>query len=176
MARKQQTEIPQALGSGVVFDRVDIASLKADDRNARRHSERNIGAVVESLRRFGQQKPVVVDRDGRVLAGNATLAAAKILGWERLDIARTSLSGDEATAYAIADNRTAELAEWDDEVLMGQLASIAKVDTALLESTGFDEADLAAFAAKDEEAISDEFPSAEKDAEHRCPSCGYTWN
>lgn len=74
-----------------------------------------------SLRRFGQQKPIVVDSKGVVRAGNGTLEAAKRLGWEVIDCVKTSLEGSDAIAYAIADNRTAELAEWDDDVLAAQL-------------------------------------------------------
>lgn len=104
-------------GSGGAFERVPVASLQLDQRNARRHGMRNLEAVKESLRRFGQQRPIVVDADGVVLAGNATLMAARELGWEHIDIMRTSLTGKAATEYAVADNRTAELAEWDSAVL-----------------------------------------------------------
>ena len=56
-----------------------IADLSEDPANARTHSERNIDAIVASLRRFGQQKPIVVDSNGVVRAGNGTLVAAKAL-------------------------------------------------------------------------------------------------
>lgn len=104
-------------GSGGAFERVPVATLQLDQRNARRHGERNLEAVKESLRRFGQQRPIVVDAAGTVLAGNATLMAARELGWDHIDIMRTSLTGKAATEYAVADNRTAELAEWDSAVL-----------------------------------------------------------
>jgi len=57
-----------------------------------------------------------VDAKGIVLAGNGTLTAAKELGWTEIQIVRTELAGVEATAFAIADNRTAELAEWEDSL------------------------------------------------------------
>ena len=97
-----------------------VDSLSADPANVRTHDKRNIDAIKASLRRFGQQKPIVVDGDGVVVAGNGTLAAARELGWQEIAVARTNLKGADAVAYAIADNRTAELARW--EKLTGQEA------------------------------------------------------
>lgn len=101
--------------------RMRIEQLSADPANARKHSDRNLQAIMASLRRFGQQKPIVVDSKGVVRAGNGTLEAARRLGWDSIDCVKTSLEGSDAIAYAIADNRTAELAEWDDDVLAAQL-------------------------------------------------------
>lgn len=92
---------------------VKLADLVTDPNNARAHDERNLDAIVASLERFGQQKPIVVGAGNRVVAGNGTLAAAEALGWERIDVVRTELVDDEAVLYAIADNRTAELASWN---------------------------------------------------------------
>lgn len=120
-----------------------VAELSHDPANARKHSERNIQAIMGSLKRFGQQKPIVVDSSGVVRAGNGTLEAARILGWEEIDGVETGLQGTEATAYAIADNRTAELAEWDDDVLAATLQGLVTDDEDLLEAVGFDEDELA---------------------------------
>lgn len=96
---------------------VAIDSLQPDPRNARLHDERNLQAVMASLRRFGQQKPIVVHANGVVIAGNATMEAARRLGWTHVWAVHSSLDGAEATAYGVADNRTAELATWDGQVL-----------------------------------------------------------
>ena len=121
---------------------VDVSELSADPKNVRRHDDKNIAAIKRSLDRFGQQKPIVVSKDGRVVAGNGTLAAAAALGWQSVAVVRTSLKASERTAYAIADNRTAELAEWDDGALAAQLSAIAIEDEALLAAAGFDAKDL----------------------------------
>lgn len=123
------------------IERVLISSLSADPANVRKHDEKNLQAIMGSLRAFGQQKPIVVDMRGIVLAGNGTLAAAKAIGWDKIDIVRTDLKGTEAIAYAIADNRSGELADWDDELLGVTLASIAD-DGFDLNSIGFDLDDL----------------------------------
>ena len=118
-------------------ERMRIEQLSADPANARKHSDRNIDAIIASLRRFGQQKPIVVDLKGVVRAGNGTLEAAKKLGWEVIDCVMTSLEGSDAVAYAIADNRTAELAEWDDDALTAQLTALLTEDNELAIASGF---------------------------------------
>lgn len=120
---------------------VDIFTLHQDPANARRHPDRNLDAIKASLARFGQQKPIVVDADGIVRAGNGTLEAAKALGWQEIAIVRTPLKGSEATAYAIADNRTGELAEWDETALAETLRALdsEQFDVA---SLGFNEEDM----------------------------------
>jgi DNA modification methylase len=117
---------------------VKIDTLTFDPANVRKHDEKNLAAIKASLNRFGQQKPIVVDANGVVRAGNGTLAAAKALGWKEIAIVRSALTGSEATAYAIADNRSAELAEWDDDALAQTLAALQIEDDELAVATGFD--------------------------------------
>jgi DNA modification methylase len=97
-------------------EQVAIADLMPDPRNARRHPKRNVDAIAASLKQFGQQKPIVVGPDGHVVAGNGTLEAAISLGWTEIAIVRTELDGIDASAFAVADNRSAELASWSDEL------------------------------------------------------------
>lgn len=122
------------------IERVEIGRLTGDPANARKHGERNIQTIVESLNRFGQQKPIVVDTSYCVRAGNGTLEAARSLGWTHLDCVVTDLKGSDAIAYAIADNRTAELAEWDSSVLAATLEGLQLEE--LLESTGYSDKEL----------------------------------
>ena len=119
---------------------VPIASLHPDPANARKHNDKNLDAIKASLAKFGQRKPVVVQREGMIVrAGNGTLAAAKALGWT--EVAAVVLDDDNATAsqFAIADNRTAELAEWDNETLATLLDGMGEQDRELL---GFDADDM----------------------------------
>jgi len=136
---------------------VKIETLVFDPANARKHGEKNLDAIKSSLQRFGQQKPIVVDANGVVRAGNGTLAAAKALGWKEIAIVRSPLSGSEATAYAIADNRTSELAEWDDDVLSQTLAALQIEDEELALASGFDAKEIDALLAPDE-VTEDEVP------------------
>lgn len=97
--------------------RLSVDELLADPANCRKHDRHNLDTIKASLAKFGQQKPIVVGVDNVVIAGNGTLVAANELAWTHLECVRSKLTGAEAMAYAIADNRTAELASWDFESL-----------------------------------------------------------
>jgi site-specific DNA-methyltransferase (adenine-specific) len=108
------------------IETVNINSLTPDPANARKHDGKNLKAIASSLEKFGQRKPIVVTPDSIVVAGNGTVEAAKSLGWTEIAIARTPVgwTWDQIKAFALADNRTAELAEWDDKVLADQLLEL----------------------------------------------------
>jgi site-specific DNA-methyltransferase (adenine-specific) len=108
------------------IETVNINSLTPDPANARKHDGKNLQAIENSLLKFGQRKPICVTPDSIVVAGNGTLEAAKNLGWTEIVIARTPVgwSWEQIRAFALADNRTAELAEWDDKVLADQLLEL----------------------------------------------------
>ncbi len=121
-------------------ERIAIADLVEDPANARTHDAKNLRAIKGSLKRFGQQKPIVIDAKGVVIAGNGTLAAAREIGWTDIDVVRTTLAGAEAIAYAISDNRAGELAGWDDIVLGKALAAL-DADGWDLTDIGWDDGD-----------------------------------
>lgn len=139
---------------------VPISSLTLDPTNARKHSDVNLRAIANSLRRFGQRKPIVV-QGSTVLAGNGTLEAARSLGWMEITIVKVPDEWDAQTAkaFAIADNRSAELAEWDEATLGVQLMELT--------DAGFDIGDIGFEATMAEiRDISDAFadvPSGERD-------------
>jgi hypothetical protein len=115
-----------------------IADLVELPGNPRRG---DVDAVARSYETFGQRKPVVVrsDEDGRlvVIAGNHQLAAARQLGWTHIAVASADdLSDDAARAFALADNRTAELGGYDDQALLDLLTQVD--DDALLDATGWE--------------------------------------
>jgi DNA modification methylase len=128
----------------VKIEEVLIGDLKADPRNARKHGKRNLEAIKASLKRFGLQKPIVIDAENKVVAGNGTLAAALELGWARISAVRTELVGVRQSAFSIADNKTAELAEWDADPLAELIADIRLQEEALLDSIGFSDKELEA--------------------------------
>ena len=113
---------------------VPMDTISIDPANTRQHPEQNINALVASMKRFGQQQLIMVDQDNVCVAGSGRLRAAQTLGWNHIAVVRTKLVGNERTAYAIADNRTAELAAWDEEALAKQLESLGDE---LLESAGY---------------------------------------
>jgi ParB-like chromosome segregation protein Spo0J len=114
----------------LIVETISIDDLALDPNNARKHSEKNINAICESLTQFGQRKPIVINADDVVIAGNGTVEAARKLGIKALDVVRVpaNWSEEKIKAYALADNRTAELASWDAEILLSQLNELNIAD------------------------------------------------
>lgn len=141
-----------------------IKKLKHDPENARRHGRRNSDAIMASLKEHGQLKPVVISPDGTVIAGNGTMDAALALGWTHLAVVEYAGEARAARRYGVQDNRSAELAEWDDSVLAGLLSEL-RDDVGSLEGLGFTDAELNALIASDldsKEITEDEIPDAPK--------------
>ena len=136
------------------IEKVKIASLEFDPANARKHSARNLETIQKSLTQFGQRKPIVVWRD-TVIAGNGTLRAATDLGWADVEITRVpdDWTKEQITSYAVADNRTSDLASWDDEALLNILAELTEQD--LVAASGFIDQEIDDLRALVEEAIPD---------------------
>lgn len=139
MSRKSKTNgyIAKALFPLVV----SLHRIKPDPANVRKHPVRNLETIVASLQRYGQRKPIVVNkRTGLIEAGNATWEAAKRLGWEKLAAVFVDDDPTTATGYAVADNRTAELAEWDDVELVRTLEALQTAGE--MTHVGFDDQEL----------------------------------
>ena len=154
----------------LIIERIEIKNLALDPNNARKHSERNLKAIAVSLEKFGQRKPIVI-HDITVIAGNGTVEAAKTLGWTHIEASRvpSEWTVDEAKAYALADNRSAELAEWDDIVLGDQLVEL---DTAGwdLSALGFERKNEPNFDFDDSEDV-----RLDRKSVTDCPNCGHTF-
>lgn len=117
---------------------VPIDSILQDTANARSHGEKNMTAIKGSIAKFGQVEPLVVDKKTRVIiGGNGRHAAMNELGYETVKIVELDLTSTEATALALALNRTAELAEWNEDVL-GRLLHSLREDNFDLDDIGFD--------------------------------------
>jgi DNA modification methylase len=103
-----------------------ILELTPDPNNARQHDDKNLKAIMGSLKEFGQRKPIVITEAGTIVAGNGTVEAAKRLGWTDIEVVKVPNDWTDAQvkAFAIADNRTAELANWNQEVLTSQLLEL----------------------------------------------------
>lgn len=143
-----------------------IEDLTPDPKNARRHNPRNIGVIERSLNDVGAARSIVIDENGVILAGNATTEAAQHAGITRVRVVdadgdeliavrRTGLTDEQKVKLALADNRAAELAEWEPDVLAGiaaemdlkdlfhpdELAALAQPDAAPGAGAGGDEFD-----------------------------------
>jgi len=117
---------------------VALAALRPYKANARTHSHTQIRKIAESVKRFGFCNPILIDDDHQIIAGHGRVEAAKFLGLTRVPALRLShLSDAEKRAYIIADNRLAELASWDRDVLAIELEGLRDLNFNV-ELTGFD--------------------------------------
>ena len=126
----------------------DIASIKPYEKNPRVNDDA-VDAVARSIEEFGFRQPIVVDADGVIVCGHTRWKAARKLGIESVPVhVATDLSPEQIRAYRIADNKLAEMATWDMELLPIELAELQgmDVDLGLL---GFSEDDLAAMLESD---------------------------
>lgn len=99
-----------------------IASLKPYAGNPRTHSNQQIRQIAESIRLFGFNNPVLIDRNDEIIAGHGRVEAAKLRGLENVPTIRLEhLSDAEKRAYILADNKLAEKAGWDREILAIEL-------------------------------------------------------
>jgi len=133
--------LESAVGHPLVTFRAPLSTLHLDPANARSHPERNLDAIKASLARFGQVEPLVVLKGSRrVIGGNGRLVAMRAMGWTECDIVELDLSELDATALGIALNRTADLAEWDEQALSSILRTLQSQDA--LEGVGFDDREI----------------------------------
>jgi DNA modification methylase len=117
-----------------------ITSLKINQRNARTHADKQISQIAASIQQFGFTNPILIDENGLVLAGHGRLAAARQLGW--VDVPTLALRGltpAQKKAYVLADNRLAEKAGWDLQILGEELKFLSEIEIDFdVSITGFD--------------------------------------
>ena len=149
-----------------VFDKRKIAYMRARDlvpnpSNARTHSPRQIEQIARSIERFGFNNPVLIDNNNRILAGHGRVAAAKLLGIDPIPALKIEhLTDVEKRAYVLADNRLAERAGWDDEILAIELQGLIDLDFEI-ELTGFETGEI--------DVLLDGGDTAGDDADDLCP-------
>ena len=120
----------------------DIATIRPYDKNPR-INDGAVDAVAASLKQFGFRQPIVVDSDGVIVCGHTRWKAAQKLGLAKVPVhVATDLSPEQVRAYRLADNKTAELAEWDMDLLPIELKDLQAADFDL-SMLGFDEDELA---------------------------------
>jgi DNA modification methylase len=125
---------------------VPIGTLRPNPRNGRTHSKKQLKQIAASIRQFGFINPLIVDNDDTVLAGHGRLGAARMNGLTHVPIIRLhQLSTAQKRAYVIADNKIAEQAGWDREILaieLGELIDLLPAEGMDVSLTGFEAAEI----------------------------------
>ena len=133
--RKAANLAPRML---IVYRAID--QLKPDPHNARRHSKKQIRQIANSIKAFGFNVPILIDRNGNVIAGHGRLLACRELGITKVPtLCLDHLTPAQARVFMIADNRLTEIATWDDRLLAQQLKDLSLLGLDFsLELTGFE--------------------------------------
>jgi DNA modification methylase len=118
----------------------DVSQLQLDPKNARVHSKKQIQQIAHSIEAFGFNAPILVNSELKVIAGHGRLAACKLLGITTVPtISLKHLTKEQVRAFAIADNRLGETAEWDDRLLAEELKALSELELEFsLDAIGFD--------------------------------------
>ena len=111
------------------FTNSRICDLKVNPGNARKHDRKQIRQIADSIKRFGFNNPVLISGDGQIICGHGRVEAAKLLSLKEVPtVSLDHLSPDELRAYALADNRIALGATWDNELLGIELQHLIEID------------------------------------------------
>jgi hypothetical protein len=125
-----------------------LEDLRPYDRNARLHTRSQIEKIAKSIAAFGFNNPILIDSEQGIIAGHGRLEAAKFLGLETAPVIRLDhLSETERRAYILADNRLADLSQWDEETLSAEVDALQEADLDL-DAIGWTEDELAALMAE----------------------------
>ena len=130
--------------SKLELEHLPISQLRAAERNPRTHSPAQIRQIARSIREFGFTNPVLIDPEGRIIAGHGRVEAARQIGLTEVPTVRIDgLTPAQLRAYALADNKLAENAGWDRDLLALELQYIVELDISLdIDLTGFQPAEI----------------------------------
>lgn len=153
-------------------------------RNSKLHSEAQVGQIAASIREFGFNNPVLIDKDNGIIAGHGRVLGAQKLGLESVPCLRLAhLTDIQKRAYIIADNRLSETGGgWDTELLALEIEDL-RLEDYDIDLTGFDADSLEAMF--DDASGNDDTPpeSSAKEIDpddyqmgHRCPRCGFEFD
>ncbi len=121
----------------------DISLLKKYERNVKIHTKQQVAKLVQSMKTFGVVTPILVDKEYEVIAGHGRLEALKELGYSKVPILKLEhLTEAQVKAYRLADNRIAEDAEYDKQLLKIELEELSLSDEFVITDTGFNIAEV----------------------------------
>lgn len=145
-------------------------------KNNPRINDDAVQETANSIKEFGWQQPIVVDKNNVIVVGHTRLKAAKQLGLTKVPVViADKLSDEQVKAYRLADNKVGELAEWNFSDLNFELQELS--DFFDMTDFGFSESDIdLASTWEDTGSLDDYEPPTESavDPQCKCPKCGYT--
>ena len=151
-------------------EQIPVESLVKYERNARKHEDKDIEAIMASIREFDFNDPLGIWKDNIIVEGHGRLEAARRLGMKEVPCIRLDhLTDEQRRAYALAHNKTAELSGWDFNLLDSELTDISDID---MSQFGFNMDDLD-FGSTDDHLKEQKEPEAKEGKMCACPACGF---
>ena len=138
--------------------KVKLTQIKPYWRNPRNNAPA-VEAVKRSIQEYGYNSPILVDKSLVVIAGHTRLIALRDLGYDEIQVGVVDLTEEQAKAYRIADNKSSELATWDEEMLLQELREITSIETL---DVFFPAVDLSSMVSESVGAESFSYPTQEK--------------
>lgn len=131
-----------------------ITAIRPYDRNPRIIPQAAVDAVAKSIQAFGFRSPIIVDRDGVILAGHTRYKAAQQLGLAEVPVVwQTDITEIQARGYRIADNKVAEISAWDRDALDAEVRELADLGDTDLDALGLADWELERILADDSEGV-----------------------
>ena len=154
---------------------VDIENVIPYENNPRINDDA-VEKVANSIREFGWQQPIVVDKHNVIIVGHTRLKAAKMLGEKQVPVVFADLSEERAKSYRLADNKTGQIADWDFELLEQELDELNEMELDFdMSDFGFDSTE-SEYSGEVEAPESFKEFSEDTETKNICPRCGYEWN
>lgn len=113
---------------------MDISVIQPYPKNAKKHPKKQVQQIANSIKEFGFNQPIVIDKNNVVIVGHGRLEAAKLLGLQDVPVMTVDLTEEQAKAYRLADNKLNE-SEWDMDLVIEELKGLSEE---MLDLTGFD--------------------------------------
>src|SRR3990167_10887416 len=119
----------------MVMVRIKLIEIKPYSKNGKRHSQKQIQQIANSIKEFGFNQPLVIDKDNVIIVGHGRYEAAKLLNLDKVPVLQVNLSEKKAKAYRLADNKLND-SDWDMDLVIEELKSLE--DDALVALSGFE--------------------------------------
>lgn len=146
-----------------------IEFIKPYTKNAKKHPKQQIEKIAKSIKEFGFNQPIVVDKDNIIIVGHGRYEAAKLLGLSEVPTIQVDLTEQQAKAYRLADNKLNE-SDWDMEIVIEELKELPEL---FIDLIGFDkDINLDKTSFENKEIFENELG----EFEYKCPKCGFIFS
>lgn len=152
--------------------KLKLTEITPYKKNAKAHPEKQIQQIANSIKEFGFNQPIVVDKKRIIIVGHGRYEAAKLLKLTEVPVLELNLSEEQTKAYRLADNKLNE-SDWDIDIVIDELKDL---DLKMIDLTGFDQDDLDLEKDYSRSNIEINIEKFGETLKHKCPKCGFKFD